>query len=119
MANPLNNRVYGQVTIKNEHDNFRGDETLYISVRDSLRHDAECIELGSTTIQLRQGQRMPINYQCTFDPNKAHMKFEQIKSIPGGITLSASIERKDQLLYVNDTNLPLADEVDIQLVKVE
>ncbi|UJR35380.1 hypothetical protein I4U23_028137 [Adineta vaga] len=119
MANPPHNRVHGQITIKDEQENFQGNEILYISVRDSLRHDVECIELGSTTIHLRQGQQMPIQYQCIFDPSKAHMKFEQIKSIPGGITLSASIERNDKLLYINDTNIPLDDEIDIELVKVE
>jgi uncharacterized lipoprotein YbaY len=119
MAAPLTNRVHGQAFIKGEPAEFHGNEILYISVRDSLRHDAECIELGSTTIPLRRGQHMPIGFQCAFDPNKAHMKFEQIRSIPGGITLSASIERQEKLLYINDTNIPLAEEVDIELVAVE
>lgn len=119
MATTIKNRVHGQIKIKGEQANFRGDEILYISVRDTLRHDADCIELGSTAIYLEKGQRMPINYQCSYDPNKAHMKFEQIKTIPGGITLSASIERDKQLLYTNDTDFPLAEEVDIELVKVE
>lgn len=119
MATSTQHRVHGQIKIKGEQANFRGDEILYISVRDTLRHDAECIELGSTNIRLRKGQQLPVNYQCSYDPNKAHMKFEQIKTIPGGITLSASIERNEQLLYTNDTDLPLAEEVDIELVKVE
>ncbi len=119
MATSIKNRVHGQIKLKGEQANFRGDEILYISVRDTLRYDADCIVLGSTTIRLQKGQQLPINYQCLYDPNKAHMKFEQIKTIPGGITLSASIERNEQLLYKNDTDLPLAEEVDIELVKVE
>jgi uncharacterized lipoprotein YbaY len=119
MSTSIKNRVHGQIKIKGEQANFNGDEILYVSVRDTLRHDAECIELGSTNISLHKGQQMPITYQCSYDPNKAHMKFEQIKTIPGGITLSASIERNEQLLYANDTDLPLAEEVNIQLVKIE
>ena len=119
MATSIKNRVHGQVKIKGEQANFHGDEILYISVRDTLRYDADCIVLGSINIPLQKGQQMPINYQCSYDPNKAHMKFEQIKTIPGGITLSASIERNDKLLYANDTDLPLAEEIDIELVKVE
>jgi len=119
MATPLKNRVHGQVIIKGEQANFHGDEILYISVRDTLRHDAECIELGSTNIRLHKGQQMPIDYQFAYEPNKAHMKFDQIKSIPGGITLSASIECNDKLLYINATDLSLAEEVDIELVKAE
>jgi uncharacterized lipoprotein YbaY len=119
MATLTKNRVHGQIKIKGEQPNFHGDEILHVSVRDTLRHDAECIELGSTNIYLYKEQKLPINYQCSYDPNKAHMKFEELKTIPGGITLSASIERKEQLLYTNDTDLPLAEEVDIELVKVE
>jgi uncharacterized lipoprotein YbaY len=119
MATSIKNRVHGQIKIKGEPAHFQGDETLYISVRDTLRYDAECIELGSINIPLYPGQKMPINYQCSYDPNKAHMKFEEIKTIPGGITLSATIERNEQLLYANDTDLPLAEEVDIVLVKIE
>jgi uncharacterized lipoprotein YbaY len=119
MATSIKNRVHGQIKIKGEQTNFHGDEILYISVRDTLRYDAECIVLGSTSICLEKGQKFPIDYRCLYDPNKAHMKFEQIKTIPGGITLSASIERNEQLLYRNDTDLPLAEEVDIELVKVE
>jgi uncharacterized lipoprotein YbaY len=119
MATSIKNHVHGQIKIKGEQPNFHGDEILYISVRDTLRYDADCIELGSTNIHLQKGQQMPINYRCSYDPNKAHMKFEQIKTIPGGITLSATIERNEQLLYTNDTDLPLAEQVDIELVKVE
>jgi uncharacterized lipoprotein YbaY len=119
MAASIKNRVHGQIKIKGEQANFHGDEILHISVRDTLRHDAECIELGSTNINLHKNHQMPINYQCSYDPNEAHMKFEQIKTIPGGITLSARIERHEQLLYANDTDLPLAEEVDIELVKIE
>jgi uncharacterized lipoprotein YbaY len=119
MATSIKNRVHGQIKIKGEQPNFHGDEILYVFVRDTLRYDAECIVLGSTNIRLKKGQQMPINYQCLYDPNKAHMKFEEIKTIPGGITLSASIERNEELLYKNDTDLPLSEEVDIELVKVE
>jgi uncharacterized lipoprotein YbaY len=119
MSTSIKNRVHGQIKIKGDQANFHGDEILYISVRDSLRHDTECIELGSTNINLRKGQQMPISYQCSYDPNKAHMKFEQIKTIPGGITLQASIERNEQLLYVNDTDRSLAEEVNIELVKID
>ena len=119
MATSIKNRVHGQVKIKGEEAKFHGDEILCVSVRDTLRYDAECIVLGSTNIRLQPGQTMPIYFQCSYDPNKAHMKFEQIKTIPGGITLSASIERNEQLLYTNDTDLPLAEEVEIELVKVE
>jgi uncharacterized lipoprotein YbaY len=119
MATSNKNRLHGQIAIKGELPHFHGDEILHISVRDTLRHDAECIEMGYTNIRLRAGQQMPINYECSFDPDKAHMKFDQIKSIPGGVTLSARIERNEQLLYINDTSLSLADKVDIELVKVE
>jgi len=119
MTTTIKNRVHGQINIRDEQPNFHGDEILYIGVRDTLRHDAECIELGSVKIRLQKGQKMPINYQCSYDPYKARMNFQQIKTIPGGITLLASIERNDQLLYTNNTDLPLAEEVDIQLVKIE
>ncbi|CAF3232158.1 unnamed protein product [Rotaria socialis] len=119
MATPVKNSVHGQIKIKGEKAYFRGDEILCISVRDTLRYDAECIVLGSITIRLEQGHKMPIIYRCLYDPKKAHMEFDQIKSIPGGITLSATIERNDQLLYANNTDLPLAEEVDIELVKIE
>ena len=119
MATSIKNLVHGQIKLRDEQANFQGDEILYVFIRDTLRHDADCIELGSTNIRLHKGQQMPINYQCLYDPNKAHMKFEQIKSIPGGITLSASIERNEQLLYVNNTDLSLAEEVNIELVKIE
>ncbi len=119
MTTTIKTRVHGQIKIKGEQANFHGDEILYVSVRDTLRHDAECIELGSVKIHLQKGQKMPINYQCSYDPNKAHMNFQQIKTIPGGVTLSASIERNEQLLYTNYTDLPLAEEVDIELVKIE
>ena len=119
MAAYIKHQVHGQIKIKGEQPFFHGDEILYISVRDSLRHDVECIELGSKTIRLYRKQFLPIDYQCLYDPYRAHMKFEQIKTIPGGITLSARIERYEQLLYVNDTNIPLAHKIDIQLVKVD
>jgi hypothetical protein len=98
MTTTIKTRVHGQIKIKGEQANFHGDEILYVSVRDTLRHDAECIELGSVKIHLQKGQKMPINYQCSYDPN---------------------IERNEQLLYTNDTDLPLAEEVDIELVKIE
>ena len=119
MSDPTKYRVHGQVTLKGAPVQFRGDEILYIFVRDTLRYDAECIELGSTSISLRKGQAMPVTYQCSYDPDKAHMRFEEIKTIPGGVTLSASIERNGQLLYKNDTDLPLAEQVNIQLVAIE
>lgn len=111
--------VHGQVKLKDQTETFNGDEILFIAVRDSLRYDAECIELGLRTINLEKGQKAPIFYQCSYDPNLAHMKFDEIKSIPGGITLSAGIERNGQLLYTNDTDSPLADQVDITLVKIQ
>jgi uncharacterized lipoprotein YbaY len=119
MATSLKNLVHGQIKIKGEQPNFYGDEILYISVRDSLRHDRECIELGSRTIYLKKRQLFPIDYLCFYDPYKAHMKFNEIIKIPGGITLSARIERNDQLLYINNTDTALADNIDILLVKVE
>ncbi|CAF0876512.1 unnamed protein product [Rotaria sp. Silwood1] len=119
MATFVENSVHGEIIIKGEQANFHGDEILDVSVRDTLRYDAECIILGSANIRLHQEQQMPIKYQCFYDPSKAHMKFEQIKSIPGGITLLASIERNGQLLYANDTDLSLAEEVNIELVKIE
>lgn len=119
MATTIKHEVHGQIRIKGDPVKFQGDELLHVSVRDTLRYDAECIELGSRTIRLTQDQTMPMNYRCYYDPRKAHMKFEEIKTIPGGITLTAYIERNDQLLYANNTDLPLADQVDIDLVKLE
>ncbi|CAF1216708.1 unnamed protein product [Rotaria magnacalcarata] len=119
MATPLKNYVHGQINIKGEKAYFRGDEILCVSVRDTLRYDEECIILGSIAARLEQGQKMPLIYRCFYDPKKAHMEFDQIKSIPGGITVSATIERNDQLLYATDTDLRLAEEVDIELVKVQ
>ncbi|CAF2814806.1 unnamed protein product [Rotaria sp. Silwood2] len=119
MATLIRYEVHGRITIKGEQPKFYGDEILYISVRDSLRHDAPCIELGSQTIRLYREQSIPIDYQCLYDPYRAHMKFSEIKTIPGGITLSARIERNEKLLYINDTDIPLVDNIDIQLVKVE
>ncbi|CAF1300788.1 unnamed protein product [Rotaria sp. Silwood1] len=119
MATLIRYEVRGRITIKGEQPKFNGDEILYVSVRDSLRHDVPCIELGSQTIRLYRGQSLPIHYQFLYDPYKAHMKFSELKSIPGGITLSAGIERNENLLYINDTDISLADNIDIQLVKVE
>jgi uncharacterized lipoprotein YbaY len=119
MARSIRYLVHGQIKIKSEQPYFYGDEILYISVRDSLQHDIDCIELGSKTLYLRKGQLLPINYQCFYDPYKAHMKFKELITIPGGITLSARIERNEQLLYINDTNVSLGNHVDIQLVKIE
>ncbi|CAF3583860.1 unnamed protein product [Rotaria sordida] len=119
MATLTRYQIHGQITIKGEQPKFHGDEILYISIRDSLRHDVPCIELGSKTIYLYQEQSLPIDYQCLYDPYKAHMKFSELKTIPGGITLSAHIERNDKLLYINNTDIPLADNINIQLVKVE
>ncbi|CAF1464537.1 unnamed protein product [Rotaria magnacalcarata] len=119
MTTSINYRVTGHITFKGEQPKFCGDEILHISVRDSLRYDIPCIELGSKTILLYRGQQLPIYYQCYYEPNKAHMKFEELKTIPGGVTLSAQIERNDQLLYVNNTDIPLAEYKDIPLVKFE
>lgn len=119
MATSVKHSVHGQIKIKGEQANFRGDETLCIAVRDTLRYDADCIVLGSVSMQLVKGQKLPIRYRCLYDPKKAHMDFNQIKSIPGGITLLATIERNEELLYANDTDIPLAEEIDIELVKVE
>jgi hypothetical protein len=119
MAKYSKNLVYGEIKIKGIQPIFHGDEILYISVRDSLRHDVDCIELGSKMIFLKKEQLLPIDYQLFYSPYRAHMKFDEIKTIPGGITLSARIERYDQLLYINNTSIPLAKHVDIQLVKIE
>jgi len=119
MSASIRNLVHGEIRIKGIQPNFRGDEILYVSVRDSLRHDIECIELGSKIIFLRRGELFPIDYQLFYDPYRAHMKFEEIKTIPGGITLSARIERNGQLLYINNSGISLANHVDIQLVKIE
>ena len=119
MATPTENLVQGQIHIKDEQSHFQGNEILYISIRDSLRHDIECIELGSQTVHLNKNQQFPMEYRCFYDPMKTHMKFEEMKMIPGGITLSATIERDDQILFINETDLPIADRIDIQLVKVE
>ncbi|UJR10512.1 hypothetical protein I4U23_014715 [Adineta vaga] len=119
MALRIKNQVYGQIFIKDDHPTFTGDEMLYIFVRDSLRHETDCIELGSKTIQLHRGQSMPILFQCLYNPNQAHMKFNEIKTIPGGVTLAATIERNDEILYINSTDIPLNDNIDIQLIKNE
>lgn len=119
MATSIKYEVHGQIKIQGAPAKFRGNETLHVCVRDTLRYDVECVELGSRTIRLTPGQAMPMNYRCYYDPSKAHMKFEQIKTIPGGITLSAYIERDEQLLYTNITDLSLAERVDIDLVKIE
>lgn len=119
MALRLKNQVYGQILIKDDQPSFTGDEILYIFVRDSLQHDVDCIELGSKTIQLRPGQAMPIYFQCAYNPNQAHMNFEEMKVIPGSLTLSATIERNDEILYINNTDTPLLDRIDIHLVKHE
>jgi len=114
-----NSSVCGRIQLKtNANETFQGDEILYIAVRDSLRYDAECIELGCRTIVLEKQQKFPIDFQCFYDPNLAHMKFDEIKTIPGGITLSATIERNGQLLFTNDTDLQLAEHVEITLVKI-
>ena len=44
MATLIQNLVHGKIKIKDEQPNFHGDEILYISIRDSLQHDTECIE---------------------------------------------------------------------------
>ena len=119
MALRLKNQVYGQIRIKGDQPTFAGDEILHIFVRESLQHDVDCTELGSKTIQLRRGQTMPIYFQCFYNPNQAHMNFEEIKAIPGGLTISATIERNDEILYINNINTPLLDHIDIQLVKHE
>ncbi|CAF0867598.1 unnamed protein product [Adineta ricciae] len=119
MALRLKNQVYGQILIKDDQPTFTGDEILYIFVRESLQHDVDCTELGSKTIQLHRGQAMPIYFQCLYNPNQAHMNFEEIKAIPGGLTISVTIERNDEILYINNINTPLLDHINIQLVKHE
>jgi len=119
MAAMIKNQVQGQIMIKDEQPSFRGDEILYIFVRDSLRHEMDCIELGSKIIRLSQGQSTPINFQILYNPNNAHMKFEEIKTIPGGVTLAATIERNENILYINNTNIALGENIDINLVKSE
>ncbi|CAF0834414.1 unnamed protein product [Adineta steineri] len=117
MATSNKNQIYGQIIINNNEPNFNGDEILYISIRDSLRHEIDCIELGSKVIHLSKGQSMPIKFQCLYDPTKACMKFEEIKTIPGGITLAATIERNETILYINNTNISLGENINIPLVK--
>lgn len=111
--------VHGQIKIKGLQPYFYGDEILYISIRDSLRHELPCIELGSRIINLYRGQRLPIDFRCFYDPDKARMKFAELKTIPGGITISVHIERNEQLLYVNERDLGLTDYANIQLVEVD
>lgn len=115
----MNNLVSGQIRIKGIQPYFYGNEILYISIRDSLQHDKDCIELGSKIIYLNRGELFPIYYQCFYNPYKAHMKFKELLTIPGGVTISAQIERYEQLLYSTNTDIPLGRYVDIQLVKLE
>lgn len=119
MATSIKRLIHGKISIKNEQIQLTGNEKLYISIRDSLRHDIDCIEIGLQIIHLRQGQQFPIDYQCSYDPNKTQMKFEQLRTIPGALTISAMIEQDEQILYINDTDIPFADECDIQLIKMD
>ena len=119
MVTPIKHRVRGQITIRGERPSFQGNEVLYVAVRDTLRHDADCIELGSIEIPLQKGERMPIDYQFSYEPRRAHMKFDELIRIPGGITLCALIERNGELIYANNTDAALAEQVDIQLVNID
>ena len=119
MVTPIKHRVRGQITIRGVRPSFQGNEVLYVAVRDTLQHDADCIELGSIEIPLRKGQSMPIDYQFSYEPRKAHMKFDELKRIPGGITLCALIERNGELLYANNTDSALAEHVDMEVVNID
>lgn len=120
MATSIKRLVHGQVTIQGEqHTRLSGDEMLHISVRDALRHDQDWIELGSKSIPLKREQRFPIDYRCYYDPNQTQMKFEEIKTIPGALTVSARIEKNERILFINNTDRSLAGKCDIQLVKME
>jgi uncharacterized lipoprotein YbaY len=119
MATSVKHEVHGQIRLQGEQMTFNGDETLHVCVRDTLRYDVDCIELGSRHVRLSSEQILPIDYRCYFDPKRAHMKFEQLKTIPGAITLTAFIERNEQLLYVNTTDYSLADRVDIELIQLD
>ena len=109
MATSIKRLIHGKISIKNEQIQLTGNEKLYISIRDSLRHDIDCIEIGLQIIHLRQGQQFPIDYQCSYDPNKTQMKFEQLRTIPGALTISAMIEQDEQILYINDTDIPFEE----------
>ena len=105
--------AYGKVLSSvNRGDIFRGNEILEVSVVDASRMDVASITLGRQQIQLQPGQSFPIRFQFYYDKSRAG---------PGmhGLLMQARItNRNNQLLYINDTSIPLKNNVKIDVKRV-
>jgi uncharacterized lipoprotein YbaY len=105
--------VKGQVTFPaGSAEPFKGNETLKVSVVDASRADAKSTSLGVQTILLQSGQSFPIEFDVSYDSSR-------VGRGPGGSLLNARIEDDSgNLLYWNDTRTPVADGVQIKVVKI-
>jgi putative lipoprotein len=74
------------------------DAVLIIRAQDTSRADAKAITLAEQTIELA-GQQVPINFQLTVDRDLIGKKAR--------LTLSARIERRGKLLFINDKAYPV------------
>jgi len=93
-------------------DIFRGDEILEVSVVDASLMDAPSKLLGRQQIPLQPGQQFPIRFQFYYDHSRAGPGY-------GGLTMQARItNRNNQLMYINDTHIPLKDNVKIDVKRI-
>jgi putative lipoprotein len=74
------------------------DAVLIIRVQDTSRADAKARTLAEQTIELA-GQQVPIAFQLTVDRDLLGKRAR--------ITLSARIERRGKLLFINDQSYPV------------
>lgn len=100
------------VSYTNSGDIFRGDEILEVSVVDASLMDVSSVTLGRQRIQLQYGQRFPIRFQFYYDRTRVGPGY-------GGSMMQARITKSNgQLLYINDTQTPLKNNVKIDVKRV-
>ncbi|CAF1130207.1 unnamed protein product [Didymodactylos carnosus] len=97
---------------------FRGDEILSVSINDTSVADAPSRTLAKQVIQLHRGQQFPIRYTVIFNKSRMPMDLNRLVA-SGGITMSATIERSGQLLYINDTRISLKNNRRIPVIRVK
>ena len=112
-VNPQWKIVRGKVvSSRNSVDVFREYEILEVSVVDASLMDAPSVLLGQQKIRLQPGQRFPIRFQFYYDKSRAGPS-------PHGLSMQASITNNyGQLMYVNDTQTPLKNNVKIDVRRV-
>jgi len=111
--NPQWEIVRGKVVSSiNSGDVFRGNEILEVSVVNASLMDAPSTLLGRQKITLQPGQQFPIRFQFYYDKSRAGQGY-------GGRTMQARITNPNgQLIYINDTQTPLKNNVKIDIRRV-